>query len=87
MFNSEKMTKKFMLRVINEWKFSCEHNLTNPSMNKIAYIGQAACCIYCGAPNTITMKAWNMLDENIKERANRIAKNTLELYFKTINYE
>jgi ParB-like chromosome segregation protein Spo0J len=30
--------------VITEWKHSCEHYLTNSSMNRIAWLGQAALC-------------------------------------------
>lgn len=30
--------------IINNWKFSCEHYLTNSSMNRIAWLGQAAVC-------------------------------------------
>lgn len=28
--------------VISEWKYSCEHNLTNKAMNRIAWLGQAS---------------------------------------------
>jgi hypothetical protein len=80
MFNSEKLTREFMLRVVNEWKYSCEHNLTNESMNKIAYIGQSACCLYCGAPNTITMESWNLLSNEVKERSNLIANEVLTIW-------
>jgi ParB-like chromosome segregation protein Spo0J len=38
-------------RVIVEWKNSCEHYLTNTSMNRIAWLGQAACCIDTGIPS------------------------------------
>lgn len=27
--------------IITEWKYSCEHNLSNESMNRVAYLGQA----------------------------------------------
>jgi hypothetical protein len=37
-------------RVINEWVNSTEHNLTNETMNRIAWIGQAAMCIETGIP-------------------------------------
>jgi hypothetical protein len=37
-------------RVISEWKFSCEHYLTNESMNRIAWLGQSALCISRGVP-------------------------------------
>ncbi len=33
-----------MDKVIAEWPYSCEHNLTNETMNRIAWLGQA-----CGA--------------------------------------
>jgi protoheme ferro-lyase len=82
MFNSEKLTIEYMNRVINEWIYSCEHNLTNDSLNKIAYIGQGACCIYAKVPNTITMEAWSLLDKEIQYRANKIA---IEVINKWIN--
>jgi ParB-like chromosome segregation protein Spo0J len=38
-------------RVISEWKHSCEHYLTNTSMNRIAWLGQAAMCVETGVPS------------------------------------
>lgn len=73
MFNSKTLTKENMLKVINLWVYSCEHNLTNESLNKIAYIGQGACCLYAGVPSTITMEAWSLLTDDVKERSNKIA--------------
>ena len=80
MFNDANKTKKNMLRVIDEWKYSCEHNLTNSSMNKIAYLGQAACCIYAGVPSTVTMEAWSLLTNDVKERSNKIAEEVLNIW-------
>ena len=74
MFNSREETEKQMMFVIDNWKYSCEHNLTNPSMNKIAYIGQAACCVYAGVPSLLTMDAWNKLSKEVQDRSNRIAE-------------
>lgn len=82
MFNNEKLTRKYMNKVIDEWKYSCEHNLTNNTINKIAYIGQSACCLYAEIPNTITMEAWSLLDLNIKNRADKIALEILEKWKK-----
>ncbi len=62
-----------MNRVLDEWKYSCEHNLSNESLNKIAYLGQAACCLYSEIPSTITMEAWSLLSEGVKDRSNSIA--------------
>lgn len=78
MFNSEKLTRENMFFVVDNWKYSCEHNLSNPSINKIAYIGQGACCVYASIPSTVTMELWNKLTKEVQERANEIAKEAIE---------
>lgn len=78
LFNSKDLTEEYMNRVINEWVYSCEHNLTNSSMNRIAYIGQAACCIYDNIPSTVTMEAWSLLDKKIQDRADKIAEKVIK---------
>jgi hypothetical protein len=80
MFNCEIKTKENMLRVINEWQYSCEHNLTNESLNKIAYIGQSACCLYSNIPNKVTMEIWNKLEKNVQDRSNKIANDILNIW-------
>ena len=65
-------------KVINEWKFSCEHNLTKSSINKIAYIGQASCFYGYGCKEDETRKAWAFLTEEQKEVANRVAAEILK---------
>lgn len=77
LFENEKICEEYMFRVINEWRYSCEHNLSNNSMNKIAYIGQSACCLFGGVPSTITMDCWSHLDKEVRERANEIAEKAL----------
>ena len=77
MFNDAELTESNMRRVIEEWKYSCEHNLTNESMNKIAYIGQGACCLNANIPSTITMEAWSLLSSEVQERSNMIAKKII----------
>lgn len=72
-FNCEKTVKKYMNKVIQEWVYSCEQNLSNQSMNRIAYLGQAAVCIYAGIPNLITMHAWKFIDIEKRDRADKIA--------------
>ena len=78
MFSDQKLTKENMERVINEWEFSCQHNLSNESMNKIAYIGQGACCLYAGVPSTITMEAWSSVSKENQNKANEIAELILQ---------
>ena len=77
MFSSAELTEKYMRRVITEWKYSCEHNLTNSSMNKIAYLGQGACCLYASIPSTVTMEAWSKLTKEVQDRSNSIAEKIL----------
>jgi hypothetical protein len=78
LFSNPKNTEFYMDRVINEWKNSCEHNLTNLSLNRIAYIGQAACCIYAKIPFQITMNAWNKVDINFRIIADSIANKKIK---------
>ena len=67
-----------MNKAIKEWFFSCEHNLTNNGLNKIAYIGQAACCLYGGIPSTITMEAWSKVPKEFQIIADSIAVEVLK---------
>jgi hypothetical protein len=46
-----KLFKKSAYRVIDEWPNSTEHNLTNPNMNRIAWIGQSSMCIHYSIPS------------------------------------
>lgn len=69
---------KYAKRVITEWVYSCEHNLTDPSLNKIAYIGQSACCLKNNTPSFVTRNAWQYIDEDIQIMANNTAKKILK---------
>lgn len=80
MFNNEFLTRKFMLKVIDEWVYSCEHNLSNLSLNRIAYIGQAACCLYSEIPCSVTMEAWSLLSKEVQDRSDLIANEILTLW-------
>lgn len=77
MFSSELLTREFMEKALEMWPNSMEHNLTNPSMNQIAYLGQAACCIYAKVPSTVTMNAWSKVPEQHRKKADQIAKELI----------
>jgi len=77
MFNNEKLTIDNMNYVVDNWRYSMEHNLSNPSINKIAYIGQSACCNYAKIPNSITMECWSKLSKEVQERANKNAIDSI----------
>lgn len=79
-FNDPNKTYEFMERVLVEWKYSVEHNLTNNSMNKIAYLGQSAVCLCYSVPSTVTMEGWSLLSKDTQTTANSIAITLLKKY-------
>ncbi len=62
-----------MSYVAYNWKISAQVNFTNPSVNYQAWLGQAACCHFCGCSDLETIEAWHMIDDMQKERANSAA--------------
>lgn len=68
----------YMLRVAKEWPYSCEHNLTNKTQNRKAWIGHAACALAHGCPEDIVREAWGHLTENQQNLANRQAEMTIK---------
>lgn len=84
LFSSSELTETYMNKVIEKWKYSCEHNLTNLSLNRIAYLGQSACCIYAGVPSSITMEAWHLVSEENRNNANKIAEKIINNYEKNL---
>lgn len=58
--------------VISEWKYSCEHYLTNQSMNRIAWLGQASVCYLTGVPSRYS-SAWFDIPLERRNEANDMA--------------
>jgi len=58
---------------LSEWKYSSELNLSNKSINRQAWIGQAACCMAHGSNEDETKIAWYKLTPEEQSRANAIA--------------
>lgn len=58
--------------VTTEWVNSCEHYLTNNSMNRIAWLGQASACYAMGIP-AIFRSGFFLLTEQEQEKANQTA--------------
>ena len=68
-----KLYGRFMLRVVNEWKYSCEHNLSNIEQNRKAWIGHAACALANECPEDIVRQAWGYLSQEQQDLANNEA--------------
>ena len=66
-------------KVFKEWPNSCEHNLTNSSMNRIAWIGQAAACCALGLPSTYRA-GFSNLPQDKQDAANALALKYLNMW-------
>jgi hypothetical protein len=64
-----KLYGSFMFRVVREWPFSCEHNLTEVAMNRRAWVGHAAACMAIDCPEYLTRRAWWMLTQEQRDAA------------------
>jgi hypothetical protein len=73
---------KAMMRVIVSWKYSCEHNLTDKSLNKRAWIGHAACALEMKLPESIVRMAWKDLTHEQRFEANKQADIAINEWIK-----
>ena len=73
-----------MEQVFKEWPNSSEHNLTNASMNRIAWLGQSAACIARNLPATFR-GGFAMLSEERQLEANKLALKYLNKWLKSRN--
>jgi ParB-like chromosome segregation protein Spo0J len=64
--------EKALNGVTTEWINSCEHYLTNASMNRIAWLGQASVCYESGIPSQFCA-GFNLLSEAQQLAANNMA--------------
>lgn len=58
--------------IVNNWKHSCEHYLTNKGMNRIAWLGQAATVYAIGIPAKYA-SGFYLLSEEQREYADNVA--------------
>ena len=68
-----------LIHVITEWKYSCEQNLTNIALNRIAWLGQAAACYGRRIPSKYRA-GWFKLSEEEQDNANVIALKYLNIW-------
>lgn len=72
--------KACMMRSLEEWPNSCEHNLTAENVNRIAWLGHAGCCIGVNSPEEATRAGWHTLTKAEQDEANRVAAEVLEVW-------
>jgi hypothetical protein len=78
---------RFMRQVVAKWTKSCEHNLSNVTQNRKAWIGHAACALAMGCPEDIVRSAWGYLTKEQQDLANQQAQNAIELWEATCQRE
>ena len=75
-----------MEKVILEWKYSCEHYLTNKAMNRIAWMGQAAMCYATKIPSKYCA-GFNLLSNDEQNQANSLALKYINIWMVKNNRE
>lgn len=68
-----------LIGVTTEWKFSCEHYLTNDRMNRIAWLGQASVAYALGIPS-MCRGGYHRLTDEQKAAADALALKHLNLW-------
>lgn len=66
-------------RVLTEWPIACEQFLSNESINRIAWLGQASMCIETGVPCKYR-SGFALLSEDQQATANSIADEALQAW-------
>lgn len=69
--------KDAMEQAVKTWPKSCEHNLSAPSVNHIAWLGHAGCCVAVSSPEDCTRQAWGNLNSAEQDEANAVAAEVL----------
>jgi hypothetical protein len=78
--------KRIMRLVIREWRLSCEHNLTNERMNRIAWMGQASLCYKHKIPSRYR-GAYNLLSKDEQLNADQAALEVINEWLELQGYD
>lgn len=70
---------KGMEKVLKRWPNSCEQFLSNTSRNRIAWMGQSACCIELGIPS-IFRGGYQLLTAEQQKAADQLAQKYIEIW-------
>ena len=69
-----------MMKVVSAWGKSCEHNLTNITQNRKAWLGHAACALAFKCPEDIVREAWGNLSTYQQTQANKMADKAIKFW-------
>ena len=71
--------KSWAYKVVEQWVNSCEHNLTNSTMNRIAWMGQASVCLAYGIPSKYR-GGYHLLTLQEQENADKAALEVINYW-------
>lgn len=77
---------QWMNQVIVQWPSACEHNLTDLTQNRRAWVGHAACQLAIGCPEHVTRSAWGFLTRQQQDEANAVADRAIEAWERQANW-
>lgn len=72
--------ERALLGVLRDWPYSCEHNLSNESMNRVAWLGQASGTHEFGCSALSNCSAFVSLTKEEQATANEQARRVLKLW-------
>jgi ParB-like chromosome segregation protein Spo0J len=78
--------EEVLKEVISEWKYSCEHNLTNKAMNRIAWLGKASLAKKYKIPSK-SSGGFYLLSKDQQDSANNMALKYLNIWLLNNNRE
>lgn len=67
-----------MMEVVSAWPNTMLNSLTNPSLNKRAFLGHCACCYKIQMPESVTRTAWWLLTEQQRIVADEVAQKVID---------
>lgn len=76
----------WMMQVVNTWPIACEHNLTDLTQNRKAWIGHAAVSLAINCPEHVTRSAWGFLTKKQQDDANMVAERAIEAWERQANW-
>ncbi|NTU49499.1 MAG: hypothetical protein HGA87_01145 [Desulfobulbaceae bacterium] len=69
--------KSAINEVFKHWPHSCEQFLTNPEINRVAWLGQASMCITTGVPSFFK-SGFRLLSEKQQAVANKVSADAIQ---------
>lgn len=78
--------KRIMRLIITQWTYSCQHNLSNERMNRIAWMGQAALCYKYRIPAKYR-GGYHLLSDENKKLADEAALEVINEWMEANGHE